>query len=95
MTTEPDELDRTTVGRPEARGAMVVCAVADDGPGGADSSRGTGLRGLEDRVAAIGGALDLISPKGHGTTLVARIPVTQGHRRDGGPAARGEEPTGP
>jgi signal transduction histidine kinase len=48
--------------------------VTDDGVGGADPARGSGLRGLEDRVVALGGRLDVISPRGGGTTLVAELP---------------------
>jgi signal transduction histidine kinase len=48
--------------------------VSDDGLGGADIARGTGLRGLSDRLAAINGALDIDSKPGHGTTLRASIP---------------------
>lgn len=49
--------------------------VGDDGIGGADSSRGTGIRGLEDRVAALGGKLKVVSPPGRGTLVVAEIPI--------------------
>ena len=49
--------------------------VADDGVGGVDPSAGGGLRGLEDRVATVGGTLDIDSPIGGGTRLRARIPV--------------------
>jgi signal transduction histidine kinase len=49
--------------------------VADDGIGGADPSRGSGLRGLADRVAAVDGTLDVESPPGAGTRLKVRIPV--------------------
>jgi PAS domain S-box-containing protein len=48
--------------------------VADDGMGGADGRSGSGLRGLGDRVEALGGTLELDSPAGAGTTLRARIP---------------------
>jgi signal transduction histidine kinase len=51
----------------------VVVAVADDGVGGADASRGTGLRGLSDRVEALGGHLAVESPPGGGTHLVTEI----------------------
>jgi PAS domain S-box-containing protein len=47
--------------------------IADDGRGGADPSRGTGLRGLSDRVAALGGALRIESGAG-GTTITATLP---------------------
>jgi signal transduction histidine kinase len=49
--------------------------VRDDGVGGADPGRGTGIRGLVDRVGALDGTLALDSPPGSGTTLRAEIPV--------------------
>jgi signal transduction histidine kinase len=49
--------------------------VADDGVGGAEASQGSGLRGLRDRVAALGGRLSVDSPRGGGTLLVAEIPL--------------------
>jgi signal transduction histidine kinase len=53
----------------------VELEVRDDGVGGADPGRGTGLRGLADRVSALDGSLALDSPPGSGTTLRAEIPV--------------------
>jgi signal transduction histidine kinase len=50
--------------------------VRDDGVGGAQEDRGSGLRGLADRVEALGGALWITSPPGEGTTLLAEIPCT-------------------
>jgi signal transduction histidine kinase len=47
--------------------------VHDDGVGGADPSAGSGLRGLSDRVSALGGRLEIESPAGEGTTVRARI----------------------
>jgi signal transduction histidine kinase len=52
----------------------VVLEVADDGIGGADVGRGSGLRGLTDRVEALGGGLWLSSPTGEGTIVRAEIP---------------------
>jgi signal transduction histidine kinase len=52
----------------------VLVEVEDDGVGGADPSRGSGLRGLCDRVAALDGTLELTSPPGRGTQLHAEIP---------------------
>ena len=49
--------------------------VGDDGVGGADAANGTGIRGLQDRVAAIGGTLRMESPAGQGTLAVAEIPI--------------------
>jgi signal transduction histidine kinase len=54
--------------------SSVVLQVGDNGGGGADPSRGSGLRGLTDRVEALGGKLELRSPPGQGTVLTARIP---------------------
>jgi signal transduction histidine kinase len=51
-----------------------VVEVADDGVGGADLQGGSGLRGLRDRVEALGGTLEVDSREGAGTTLVARLP---------------------
>jgi PAS domain S-box-containing protein len=56
--------------------ASVLVEVADDGVGGADQRGGTGVRGLRDRVEALGGTLELDSPAGVGTTLAARIPYS-------------------
>jgi signal transduction histidine kinase len=49
--------------------------VADDGIGGADPADGTGLRGLADRLSALGGSLAIVSPAGGGTRVVAEIPL--------------------
>jgi signal transduction histidine kinase len=49
--------------------------IADDGVGGASMAAGTGLRGLLDRLAAIDGTLEVRSPSGEGTRVVARIPA--------------------
>ncbi len=53
----------------------VIVAIEDDGRGGADPARGTGLRGLADRVEALGGTLEVESPAGRGTRLAAEIPL--------------------
>lgn len=49
--------------------------IEDDGLGGADPARGTGLRGLADRVEALGGTLEVGSSAGGGTRLAAEIPL--------------------
>ena len=59
-----------------AREGRVIVVVADDGIGGAETSRGTGLQGLADRVEALGGALRVVSPPGAGTRVAAEIPLT-------------------
>jgi signal transduction histidine kinase len=51
--------------------------VGDDGIGGADAGRGSGLVGLADRVEALGGTIALDSPPGGGTTLVAELPLDE------------------
>jgi signal transduction histidine kinase len=51
-----------------------VIEIADDGVGGADESRGSGLRGLADRVEALDGRLTVVSPPGAGTTVIAELP---------------------
>ena len=53
----------------------LVVEVSDDGIGGADSAKGSGLRGLTDRVEALGGTLHVSSEKGRGTTVRAELPV--------------------
>jgi signal transduction histidine kinase len=53
---------------------QVVVEIVDDGVGGADSERGSGLRGLADRVEALGGRLRVWSPIGGGTRVKAEIP---------------------
>jgi signal transduction histidine kinase len=49
--------------------------IEDDGVGGADPARGSGLRGLADRVETVGGTLQVGSVPGHGTRLAAEIPL--------------------
>jgi signal transduction histidine kinase len=56
------------------RGAEVVVEVADNGCGGADEERGSGIRGLADRVEALGGRMRVWSPVGGGTRVQAEIP---------------------
>jgi signal transduction histidine kinase len=59
----------------DAPDAMVRVAIRDDGVGGADPARGSGLVGLSDRIEALGGTLELTSPVGRGTTLLIEIPA--------------------
>src|SRR5205823_12877783 len=56
------------------QGGVLVLEVADDGIGGAAAGGGSGLRGLADRVEALGGRLTVSSPPGRGTTLRAELP---------------------
>ena len=62
-----------TIGVVRESGRVVV-EVVDDGIGGADTERGSGLRGLADRVEALGGRLQVWTPDGAGTRVRAEIP---------------------
>ncbi len=55
-------------------GDRLTVEVRDDGVGGADPDLGTGLRGLRDRAAGLGGTCDVISPVGGPTTLLVVLP---------------------
>jgi signal transduction histidine kinase len=57
------------------RDGRLHVSVRDDGVGGADPARGSGLIGLTDRVEALGGTLTLDSPAGHGTSLQVDLPI--------------------
>ena len=59
----------------ETRGDVLHLSVRDDGIGGADLARGSGLIGLTDRVEAVGGTIAIASPIGEGTTLVVELPL--------------------
>jgi signal transduction histidine kinase len=56
-------------------GGALHLQVRDDGVGGADPARGSGLIGLNDRVAALGGTMQVDSPAGKGTSLLVTLPV--------------------
>ena len=58
---------------------LVTVEITDDGIGGADAGRGSGLRGLADRVAALDGTLSVDSPAGRGTRLHVEIPCAPPH----------------
>jgi signal transduction histidine kinase len=85
--------DRATV-TIQANDGLLQVEIRDDGIGGADPERGSGLIGLTDRVAALAGTLQLTSPTGSGTTLVVHLPIEE-HRTsavaaqtaEGGPPA--------
>jgi signal transduction histidine kinase len=59
----------------QRRSDRLVVAVVDDGDGCADPAGGSGLRGLSDRVEALGGRLEVMSPIASGTTLTAELPI--------------------
>ena len=60
------------------RDGVLHFSVGDDGVGGADPGRGSGLTGLRDRMEALGGSLDVRSPAGDGTLIRATLPVQPG-----------------
>jgi signal transduction histidine kinase len=62
----------------DAHDAIVQLAIRDDGVGGADLGRGSGLVGLSDRIEALGGTFEVTSPAGSGTTLLIEMPL-DGH----------------
>ncbi|MEA2311493.1 MAG: hypothetical protein QOE28_1461 [Solirubrobacteraceae bacterium] len=64
----------SSVSLSEDRGRLRV-EIRDDGVGGATFTGGTGLRGLRDRVSALDGRLEVDSPAGHGTTVIAELPM--------------------
>jgi signal transduction histidine kinase len=66
----------------EAVTGTLCISVRDDGCGGADFTRGTGLVGLKDRVEALGGRIWIHSPLGAGTTLRAELPFTSADAGD-------------
>jgi signal transduction histidine kinase len=59
----------------ETADSLLHVSIGDDGVGGADPSRGSGLIGLTDRVQALGGTLGVLSPPGKGTTIWVELPV--------------------
>src|SRR5579859_4157957 len=61
----------------EARDGVLGLSIHDDGRGGADPSRGSGLIGLTDRVDALGGTIEVASPSGAGTTLLITLPLEE------------------
>jgi signal transduction histidine kinase len=61
--------------RVEREDGQLLVEIADDGAGGADAERGSGLRGLRDRVEALDGELSVESPSGRGTVVRAALPV--------------------
>ena len=62
----------------EADNANLRLSIRDDGIGGADSAKGSGIVGLSDRVEALGGHMDISSPAGCGTSLLVTIPLESG-----------------
>jgi signal transduction histidine kinase len=80
-------VDRATV-TVRRRGSTLEVEVRDRGVGGAAMERGSGLRGLVDRLAAVDATLELDSPPGGGTTLRASIPLAGARTVDESGSAR-------
>jgi signal transduction histidine kinase len=78
MLTNAAKHARASVARvdAEASGGTLRVSVRDDGIGGADPARGSGLIGLRDRVEALGGTFSVDSPDGGGTTVCCALPLT-------------------
>ena len=53
---------------------VLTVTIQDDGRGGADPQAGSGLRGMQDRLAALDGTLEIVSPRGAGTIVKGVIP---------------------
>ena len=60
---------------PDVGHGVLELSIRDDGAGGADPTRGSGLMGLTDRVEALGGTIDMTSAAGQGTTLHVTLPA--------------------
>ncbi|MGI5240475.1 sensor histidine kinase [Dactylosporangium sp. CA-139066] len=61
----------------EAENAVFRLSIQDDGIGGASLGKGTGLIGLQDRIEALGGHMEVVSPARHGTALLVKIPIDE------------------
>jgi signal transduction histidine kinase len=73
-TAKYAQASHATVSIQQQNGRLIV-EVADDGVGGARTDEGTGLTGLQDRIAALDGLLTIDSPKGCGTKVIAELPL--------------------
>jgi signal transduction histidine kinase len=62
----------------EQRGTLLHLSIRDDGAGGADPARGSGLIGLRDRVQALGGSIEVDSHAAAGTAIVVELPLQPG-----------------
>jgi signal transduction histidine kinase len=77
ITNAVKHAQASTVGvRGGRRDDALELEIMDDGVGGADPRRGTGLTGLKDRVDSLGGTISFVSPTGAGTTVRVKLPAT-------------------
>jgi GAF domain-containing protein len=67
---------------------LLHLSIRDDGAGGADASRGSGLTGLTDRIEALGGTIQIESPLGGGTRIEVEIPIAESTERRSEPSER-------
>jgi signal transduction histidine kinase len=74
-TAKHAEASAVEVAVTSADGGVLRIVAHDDGIGGADPSRGSGLVGLRDRIEALGGAISVRSPKGDGTSVKIELPL--------------------
>jgi signal transduction histidine kinase len=70
------------------RGNSLRLSIRDDGVGGANPARGSGLIGLRDRVEALGGSVELNSPSGQGTHITVLFPLDLDLTADGSRESR-------
>ena len=91
--SEHAQADTVTVDVASPDGTLVV-TISDDGLGGADARRGSGLRGLVDRVDAVGGHLELSSERGHGDSTLRPAPDERPRLADRSAAERLSRPAG-
>jgi signal transduction histidine kinase len=68
---------------------LLRLAISDDGVGGADPARGSGLLGLRDRVEAVAGRMSVRSPRGAGTVLLVQMPLSAERAPEPAPPQRG------
>jgi signal transduction histidine kinase len=79
---------RASAARVDVRiaGELLEVHISDNGIGGADADRGTGLHGLGDRVRAVDGSIEVTSPEGGPTAVVVRLPMRPARPAWPGPA---------
>jgi signal transduction histidine kinase len=72
-----------------AQDRLLRVSIRDDGQGGADPDRGSGLVGLKDRAEAMGGTMSFQSPRGAGTSLLVELPLDSA-TKESRPVASGQ-----
>jgi signal transduction histidine kinase len=72
----------------DAEDSVLHVEIRDNGIGGAAPEKGSGLVGLRDRVEAVGGTIDIVSPAGNGTSLLVEIPCRSSARGTAGSSTR-------